>query len=157
MEPYPAQNPLNPDYRPDEPRRSLARLPLAIGAGLVAALIGGGLWAALVAATGIKLGYAAIGVGFLVGLAIRGFAHGHDPAYGYVGAILALLGCVVGDVLSDSVYLAKAMHEPALNVITHLTPKLAAELLKTGFQPMDALFYAIAAFAGYRNSFSKGA
>ena len=40
-----------------------------------------------------------------------------------------------------------------LDTITHLTPTLAVELLKDGFQPLDALFYFIALRAGYRYAF----
>lgn len=96
-------------------------------------------------------------MGFLVGLTIRAVAKGHHPAYGYVGAILALLGCVVGDILSDCVLLGSQMDQPVLTIVSHLTPKLTVELLKAGFRPLDAVFYVIAAMAGYRNSFLKGA
>ena len=138
-----------------EQNYSLSRLPLAAGAGLVAALIGAVLWAVLVAVTNFKIGYAAIGIGFLVGWTMRTVARGHNPTYGYVGAILALLGCVVGDVLSDCVRLAAQVGRPTLDIVSHLTPSLAVELLKAGFQPLDALFYVFAAMAGYRNAFVK--
>ena len=135
---------------------STARLPLAAVAGLIAALVGAGLWAALVAATHFKIGYAAIGVGFLVGWTIRNVGQGHNPAYGYAGAVLALLGCVVGtDVLSDCVALANQSGQPVTTILSQLTPNLVVELLKAGFRPLDALFYFIALRAGYRYSFIK--
>ena len=134
---------------------STARLPLAAAAGLVTALVGAGLWAALVAATHVKIGYAAIGVGFLVGWTVRNVGQGHNPAYGYVGAVLALLGCVTGDVLSDCVSAANQSGQPLTTILSHLTPNLVVELLKAGFSPLDALFYFIALRAGYRYSFIK--
>ena len=134
---------------------STARLPLAALAGFVAALVGAALWAALAAATHFKIGFAAVGVGFLVGWAIRTVGQGHNSAYGYAGAALALLGCVVGDVLSDCVSAAAQFGQPVLAVVSHLTPTLAVELLKAGFQPLDALFYFIALRAGYRYAFIK--
>ncbi len=105
--------------------------------------------------TNFKIGFAAVGVGFLVGWIMRNVGHGHNEKYGYVGAVLALLGCVLGDVLSDCVFVARHFNQPVLTVVSHLTPSLAIELLKAGFQPLDALFYFIALRAGYRYSFIK--
>lgn len=164
-EPFAAHICMDPDpaYRPQvtygqavQENHSLNRLPVAAAAGLAAALIGALLWAALVGATKFKIGYAAIGIGYLVGITMRGVAKGHNPVYGYIGALLALLGCVVGDVLSDCVFVAEQAGRPMLEVLGHLTPAAAADLLKLGFKPLDALFYFIAASAGYRNAFLKG-
>ena len=130
-------------------------LAIAAVAGLAAALLGAVLWAAIVAMTNIKIGFAAVGVGFLVGWIMRTVGHGNTPVYGYVGAALALLGCVVGDVLSDCVFIAQHFGQPVLETVSHLTPALAVELLQKGFQPLDALFYFIALRAGYRYAFIK--
>ena len=124
-------------------------------AGLGAALVGAVLWAAVVSATHIKIGYAAIGIGFLVGWTMRGVGKSYNPVFGYVGAVLALLGCVVGDVLSDCVAAAEQLGRPTLDLVSHLTPSLAVDLLQAGFRPLDALFYIFAAMAGYRNAFHK--
>ena len=130
-------------------------LPLAIVAGLVAALLGAVLWSALVAAIHVKIGFAAIGIGLLVGWAMRQAGQGHSPTYGYAAAVLALLGCVLGDVLTDCVFIAEHLGQPVQQVITHLTPDKAWLLLQAGFQPLDALFYLIALRAGYRYAFSR--
>ena len=149
MEPTPLYQPVTPIETPS------GNLALATVGGLVAALVGAVLWAALVGATHLKIGYAAVGVGFLVGWTMRAVGKGHSPTYGYAGAVLALLGCVVGDVLSDCVSLAEHMGRPTVDIISHLTPTLAVDLLQAGFQPLDALFYIFAAMAGYRNAFYK--
>ena len=130
-------------------------LGLAIVAGLVAALVGAALWAALVAAIHVKIGFAAIGIGLLVGWAIRNAGQGHSPMYGYTGAVLALLGCVLGDVLTDCVFVAQQVSQPVLAVLAQLTPDKAWMLLQAGFQPLDALFYLIALRAGYRYAFRR--
>ena len=154
MEPYPETRP--PTYGETvTANHSAARLPVAALAGVVAALLGALLWAALVGATHFKIGYAAIGIGFLVGWTMRAVGKGHNPVYGYVGAVLALLGCVVGDVLSDCVAVATQVGRPTMDIVSHLNPAMAVELLKAGFQPLDALFYVLAAMAGYRNAFFK--
>jgi hypothetical protein len=71
-----------------------------LAAGAVAALVGAVLWAVITNATGYQIGFMAIGVGFIVGYAVRIVGKGMDQAFGIGGAVLALLGCVVGNVLA---------------------------------------------------------
>ncbi len=130
-------------------------LGFAAPAGLVAALVGALAWAMFVSATNIKIGFAAVGIGFLVGWSVRRVGHGYSPVYGYVAAVLSLLGCVAGDVLTDCVGVAQQGSRPTLDIISHLTPGIAWVLLQRGFQPLDVLFYFLAVSAGYRNAFSQ--
>ena len=51
--------------------------------------------------------------------------------------------------------LATQYHRPLLDVLRVLTPSSAVDLLQAGFRPLDALFYFIAARAGYRFAFIK--
>ena len=51
----------------------------AILAGAVAAIIGAALWGLITSLTGYQIGYMALGVGFLVGMAIRYAGKGIDP------------------------------------------------------------------------------
>ena len=131
-------------------------LPLAVGFGVLAALVGAVLWAMLVSITNLKIGFAAVGIGFLVGWAVRQAGHGHTPVYGYIAACLSLLGCVAGDLLTDCVVAAQHLDRSTLDVLSHLTPSSAANLLQLGFGPLDVLFYFLAVSAGYRNAFSRG-
>ena len=149
----PSLYPRQPGYVTESP--DSGNLALAVVAGLVAALVGAVLWALLVSATHYKIGYAAVGVGYLVGLAMRVAGKGHTPVFGYIGAGLALLGCVVGDILTDCAIAAEQSHTSVFSVLGILTPSLAIESLKEGFGPLDILFYVLAAMAGYRNAFIK--
>ena len=63
--------------------------PLAIIGGLIAALVGAAIWAAITVETGYQIGYMAVGVGFLVGFAVRIFGKGTTQAFGIIGAVLA--------------------------------------------------------------------
>ncbi len=151
---------MEPSLYPQQPAfvtapQESGNLALAVVAGLVAAVVGAVLWALLASATHLKIGYAAIGVGYLVGLAMRSAGKGHSPVFGYVGAVLALLGCVAGDILSDCSILATQAHKPLTDVLAMMSPSFAFALLQAGFQPLDALFYIIAAMAGYHNAFIK--
>ena len=58
------------------------------------------LWLGLISiSTGYQMGYMAIGVGFLVGFAMRQ-GKGIRPIFGIIGAALALISCVMGDFFS---------------------------------------------------------
>jgi hypothetical protein len=74
------------------------RLPLAIAAGLVAALIGGGIWAAIVRLTNFEVGYVAWAVGLLVGAAMTRVTHVRGKTLAAMAAGLAVLGLLAGKV-----------------------------------------------------------
>src|SRR5262249_19253377 len=75
-------------------------LPLGFMAGLAAAAVGAGLWALITIFVGVQIGWMAVGVGFLVGWAVRMAGHGRHRAFGIMGALLALGGCGVGNLLA---------------------------------------------------------
>ncbi len=152
MEPSPYYQP--PTTYPSTPEGT-GNLALATVAGLAAALVGAVLWATLVSATHFKIGYAAVGVGFLVGWVMRKVGKGRLPLFGYVGAVLALAGCVLGDLLTDCNLAATQVGVPLFEVLKRLTPSLALQALQEGFGVLDALFYVLAAMAAYRNAFIK--
>ena len=101
--------------------------------------------------TGYQLGFAAIGVGLLVGQAIA-LTAGASRRLPALAALLALLGCAVGDVLVDAHELAAAagMGTPGMLrfLITH--PDALSNVFQAGFSPISVAFWAIAAGAGYR-------
>jgi hypothetical protein len=69
-------------------------------AGAVAALVGAGAWALVTVLTGYQIGFMAIGVGFLVGLAVQFAGKGINKIFGVMGAALALVGCLFGNYLT---------------------------------------------------------
>jgi hypothetical protein len=69
---------------------------LALAAGIVAALVAGGLWALLVQLTGYEIGYAAWGVGLLVGLAMSRVTVNRSKQLAGLAAAFAVLGLVAG-------------------------------------------------------------
>ncbi len=86
---------------------------------------------------------------------MRSAGKGRLPVYGYIGAVLALVGCVLGDLLTDCNLAATQMGVPVFEVIKRLTPSLAFSALQEGFGVLDVLFYVLAAMAAYRNAFIK--
>jgi len=94
----------------------------------------------------------AVGVGFLVGWAVRVAGKGTHMAFGILGAALALGGCALGNLLAVVVIAARHFEVPLQAVFTRLTPDVVWSLMETTFKPIDLLFYGIAIYEGYRFS-----
>src|SRR5262245_53211570 len=80
------------DYFPER------RLFLGGFAGLAAAIIGAIIWAIVTVTTKYQIGFMALGVGALVGFALR-IGNG-GKLFGILGAFLALFGCILGNYFS---------------------------------------------------------
>ena len=98
--------------------RSEQNLSMGIVAGGIAAAVGAGLWAAITAVTGFQIGWMAVGVGFLVGLAVRHFGKGIDKAFGIAGAVLALIGCLAGNLFAICAVIASQEEMAFLEVVS---------------------------------------
>ena len=129
----------------------------AIGGGLISAIVGAVVWAAVTVVTKYQIGWMAVGLGVIVGLAVRKYGKGISPAYGCIGAVLSLIGCLLGNLLSYGGFVAQQQGLPLIQTELMLlsNPMAAVELLKATFEPMDVLFYAIAVYEGYRFSFNE--
>ena len=130
-------------------RRMRQSLPAGIAAGSVAALVGAVLWAAITYATNMQIGWMAVGVGFLVGYAVR-FGRGIDPIFKVCGATLALLGCLLGNVLTIYAYAAKSMDTNVFDAMSRLDFGTIFSIMGGTFSPIDLLFYGIAVYEGWR-------
>ena len=126
--------------------------PAAIAAGFVAALIGAAIWAAVTVATEYQIGWMAVGVGFLVGIAVRAAGKGSGDRFAYAGAVLALLGCVLGNLFTVVALFARQTDVGFFAVLARLRPGSAVDMLSETFQPMDLLFYGIAVYGGFKAS-----
>jgi hypothetical protein len=133
--------------------RSEQNLVLAVLAGGVAALLGACVWAAITFATSFQIGWMAVGVGFLVGYAVRTFGKGIDKSFAVVGAVWSLAGCAVGNLLSVIGVISKQQDVPFFDILEKLNAEIVASLVQATFNPMDLLFYGIAVYEGYRFSF----
>lgn len=127
----------------------------ALLAGLVGAAVAAALWGALTYWTGYQIGFAAIGVGLLVGLAVRWAGKGLGATFGLVGAFFSLLGCIAGNVLAGAAYLAREQGYELLEVLSGLTVDLVVQISRAMFSPMDLLFYALALWTGYETARRK--
>ncbi len=120
-----------------------------IGAGLVGAVI----WALITAWTNYQIGWMAIGVGFLVGYAVRMLGRGIDMVFGIAGGVIALVSCAAGNLLSVVLAVSRQEAVPFLDIVARLNPQIIASVMKDTFHPMDALFYGLAIYVGYKYAF----
>ncbi len=121
-------------------------------AGAIAAIIGAVGWAYITLATNHLIGLVAVGIGLLVGFAVRVFGKGVTPVFGLIGALLSLLGCLAGNLLSVCMIIAKKESIPLGDVLARLNPQAVADLLGRSFSPMELVFYGIAVYMGYQYS-----
>ncbi len=130
-------------------------LALGIAAGAGAALAGAIIWAVVSAVTNYQIGWMAVGVGALVGYAVRRAGNGTDSSFGIAGAVLSFLGCFVGNFLTIIIIVSRQESIPLLDIVSRITPEIFSELMKEAFQPMDLLFYGIAVYEGFKLSFAQ--
>ena len=59
-------------------------IQLAVIGGIIAAAVGAAIWAVVTVVTGYQIGWMAVGVGFIVGFAVRIFGKGISKSFGVV-------------------------------------------------------------------------
>ena len=128
-------------------------LLFAIIGGLFVSVICALLWAVITVSTEYQIGYMALGLGLAVGLGVRFFGSGIDAIYGFIGALLALLGCALGNLFSAVGFIAQAESLGYWDTIAFLDLSTMLAIFLETFSLMDVLFYGIAAYEGYRFAF----
>lgn len=126
---------------------------------LIMGLIGGGvamlvsavIWGVITYFTEYQIGWMAIGVGFLVGIAVKFFGKGRTAIYGLSSAVLALIGCVLGNLIFYSGFIAREEGASFLEVFLYflISPVELVNLFVAAFDFMDILFYGLAAWVGF--------
>lgn len=126
-------------------------LLMGLMGGVLAMLVGAIVWGAITYFTQYQIGWIAIGIGFLVGFAIKTFGNGKTMIFGISGAVLALIGCLLGNLMFYSGVIAREEGVSFLNVFFYLlsNPAAAMEIFTIFFDFMDLVFYALAAYAGF--------
>jgi hypothetical protein len=135
--------------------KSSQNLFMGIMGGGAAALVGALAWGGITYATGYQIGWMAVGVGILVGFAVRLFGKGIDLIYGILGAGLSVLGCVLGNIFAACIAVSSQQNIALSEVIGMLNLAAMVEILSITFHPLDLLFYGIAVYEGYRFSFRR--
>jgi hypothetical protein len=125
-------------------------IPGALIGGLTAAVVGAAIWAAITVTTQFQIGFMAIGVGILAGLAVRYFGGGSGPVFGILGALFALVGCALGNLLSGISFIATEEGLPFFEALSQFDWSQSLDLLSAMTSAMDFVFYAIAVYEGFK-------
>ena len=133
-------------------RRDNQNLGLGILGGGIGALVGAALWALVTGITNFQIGFMAVGVGFLTGYGVRKFGQGVDTTFGVVGAVLSLIGCLLGNLLVICIAGSKELGIGVFDLLGRITPSVYVDLLKETFSPIDLVFYALAVYEGFKFS-----
>lgn len=138
-----------------EKLRSEQNFSAALITGIIVGFLGAIVWAAITVSTQFQIGFMALAIGFIVGHAVRISGKGMDPIYGYLGAIIALLSCVLGNVFGIIGFAAEAEGLGYFETLFLIDYSLIPEILIENFGFIDIIFYAIAIAEGYKFSFRR--
>lgn len=117
---------------------ALAALACTLAAGGTAAL------------TGYWYGFFSIGIGFVVAFGVRKLGRGNDVQFGIIGATWSLLGCLGAYHLASAIVMARMEGLSLLEFIRSI--ESWSSFMEHVLGPKDLVFYALAAFFGYRYS-----
>ena len=124
----------------------VARVPAAVGGGVVAAVLCGAAWAAMVVATNYEIGYAAVGVGFVVGYGVLlGARKKRGKNLQWIALACSVLGLLLGKYFTIAHLIIANV--PDAKDLSHFDPRLVPiffEVLPDFVSPFDALWVFIA-------------
>lgn len=135
-----------------EQQRIYQNMPMGFLVGTLAAVGGAVVWAAITVVTGWQIGWMAVGIGFVVGHAVRVFGKGIDTSFRFLGALLALVGCLLGNFFTVVGYLSQTLEISPFEVLSEIAFEELADGMIATFSVMDLVFYGIAVYEGYRLS-----
>ncbi|WP_433451979.1 hypothetical protein ACQPXS_27985 [Streptomyces sp. CA-142005] len=130
---------------PSAPARN--NLVLGLVAAVVAAVAAAALYGVIIGATKHEIGYAAVGVGFVVGVA-AGKAGGRNPVLPIAAVVLSLASVYFGQLVGEAMIGAKVSGLSFTQVFfDHFD--IVQKAWKEDSDPLTFLFFAIAGFAAF--------
>lgn len=110
-------------------------------------MVAAGIYGAIIGATKHEIGYAAVGVGFVVGFA-SGKVGGRNPVLPVVSAVLALVAVYFGQLLGEAMIAAKELPVTVSELFfDHFS--LLNEAWKADSNFLTYVFFVIAAVAAF--------
>jgi antitoxin component YwqK of YwqJK toxin-antitoxin module len=129
--------------------RKYQSFPYAMIGGLLFTGISSVGCAFFTATTGIQGVYMVLGVGLLVGMAVRFFGAGINRIFGILAVLLTLAGSLLGCYLSRTDFPEEMQLASIIKVPDYLSPDLMLHTMRDTFVPLDLVFYGLAALLGY--------
>ncbi|MET7572046.1 hypothetical protein ABZT04_26610 [Streptomyces sp. NPDC005492] len=143
----PPQAPNAPYVPPVPPVPARNNIGLGLVTAVVAALVAAGVYGVVIGVTKHEIGWAAVGVGFVIGLA-AGKLGGRNPVLPVVSAVLALGSVYLGQLIGEAMIGAKDLGVSFSEVFfDHFD--VVQEAWKAEADPLTFVFFAIAAFAAF--------
>ncbi|MEN8156435.1 MAG: toxin-antitoxin system YwqK family antitoxin [Bacteroidota bacterium] len=121
----------------------------ALTGGVLVTVASAVAWTVATATTGYQGAYMAVGVGLLVGLAVRFFGAGIYRVFGILAVLFTLAGSLLGYYLSRTGFLADVQSAEYMKVLDYLHPDLMFNAVLEAFVPLDLLYYGLAILLGY--------
>ncbi|MEU3793472.1 hypothetical protein [Streptomyces fructofermentans] len=137
---------------PAAPARN--NLVLGLAAALGAALVSAAVYGTVIGVTEYEIGWAAVGVGFLVGLA-AGRVGGRNPVLPVVSALVSLGAVYLGQLIGTAMIGADELGVGFTEVFFEQFG-LVQEAWKAGADPMSFLFFAIAGYVAFQSARKAG-
>ncbi|MGX9883508.1 hypothetical protein [Streptomyces sp. NPDC002276] len=132
-------------YAPPAPSKN--NIALGLVTAVVAALVASGIYGVVIGTTKHEIGWAAVGVGFVIGLA-AGKIGGRNPTLPVVSAVLALGAVYLGQLVGEAMIGADELGVSFSKVFfDHFD--VVQDAWKADADPLTFIFFAIAAFAAF--------
>ncbi|WRZ91117.1 hypothetical protein OHB54_19795 [Streptomyces sp. NBC_01007] len=122
----------------------------AVGAGVVSAV----LYGLIIGLTKHEIGYAAVGVGFLVGIA-AGRVGGRNQTLPVVSVIVSVAAVYLGQLIGEAMIIAK-QYSVGFNEVFFDHLNVVQEGWKADADPLTFLFFAIAAYVAFQGTRKAG-
>ncbi|WP_394433495.1 hypothetical protein [Streptomyces sp. SGAir0957] len=148
--PFPQQQGQPGGFVPAPPQGRSGNVALGIVAAVVLALVTAWIYGAVMKATEHEIGYAAVGVGALIGFA-AGKLGGRNQALPFICAVLALGAVYLGQLTGYAMAVAELAHLSWFEVLTDHFGDLSKGW-KDEADPMTYLFLVIGAVAAFGSS-----
>ncbi|MFF4798158.1 hypothetical protein ACFY1U_07070 [Streptomyces sp. NPDC001351] len=120
---------------------------LGLGAAFAAAVVVAGVYGAIIGLTKHEIGWAAVGVGFLIGLA-AGRLGGRNPVLPVASAVLSLGAVYVGQLVGEAMLIADQV-KVGFNEVFFQHLNVVQEAWKADADPLTFVFFAIAAYVAF--------
>jgi len=142
----------------DERKDKIEQQPsllFAILGGSASCLVGAVIWAIITVATETQVGIIALGLGFLTGFAVLYFGQGATLSFRIIGSLLSFSSCLLGNLFAQIGFVALENQDSIFRTIAIVDYAFLFKWIFQNTDPMDILFYAIAAYEGYKFSVKK--
>ncbi|MEV6943218.1 hypothetical protein AB0N07_14720 [Streptomyces sp. NPDC051172] len=120
---------------------------LGLGAAFAAAVVVAGVYGVIIGLTKHEIGWAAVGVGFLIGLA-AGRLGGRNPVLPVASAVLSLAAVYVGHLVGEAMPIADQV-KVGFNEVFFQHLGVVQEAWKADADPLTFVFFAIAAYVAF--------